>query len=301
MSGSWKISLPCNRAEGEALGGDVPALMALDNPPVVIATEPDEDRPDNWEIHAYMEAQPDEVIIALLLSLAPSASRADVSIDQLADDDWVTLSQAGLEPISAGRFHIFTAAHPGTPLPGQTCLRIEAGQAFGTGHHATTSGCLSALDALATAGRAFSNALDLGTGSGLLALAIAKTWPAAHIIASDIDPISIEVTAENIEVNDAVVGTGPGEIALTVADGMADPVLAARTPYDLIAANILAGPLIAMAPAIAPAIAPGGTLLLAGLLSSQAAAVTAAYAKEGCHLVTHHGASEWPTLVLERA
>ncbi len=300
MSGSWKISLPCNRAEGEALGGEVPALAALDDPPVVIATEPDEDRPDNWEIHAYMEARPDETIIALLLSLAPSAARAEVCIEQLADDDWVTLSQAGLEPISAGRFHIFTAAHPGDPTPGQTCLRIEAGQAFGTGHHATTSGCLSALDALATASRTFTNALDLGTGTGLLALAIAKTWPTALVIASDIDPISIEVTAENIASNDAHIGTAPGEIALTVADGMAHPSLAARGPYDLIAANILAGPLIAMAADIAAALAPGGTLLLAGLLSSQAEAVTAAYASKDCRLVTRHGASEWPTLVLER-
>lgn len=300
MSGSWKVSLPCNRAEGEALGGDVPALAALDEPPIVIATEPDEDRPDDWRIHAYMPDEPSDSIIDLLLSLAPSASRAEVSIEQLGDDDWVTLSQAGLEPVNAGRFHVFTSAHPGDPAPGQICLRIEAGQAFGTGHHATTSGCLAALDGLAMAGRSFVNTLDLGTGTGLLALAIAKTWPAALVIASDIDPISIEVTAENIAVNDAVIGTAPGEITLTVADGMADPSLAARAPYDLIAANILAGPLIAMAADITAALAPGGSLLLAGLLSSQADAVTAAYAAAHCHLVTRHGTTEWPTLVLER-
>lgn len=299
MSGSWKVSLPCNRAEGEALGGDVPALAALEDPPVVIATEPDEDRPDDWRIDAYMPDQPAESIIDLLLSLAPSASRTDVSIEQLADEDWVTLSQAGLEPVSAGRFHVYTNAHPGNPAPGQIGLRIEAGQAFGTGHHATTSGCLAALDALATAGRMFTNTLDLGTGTGLLALAIAKTWPNALVIASDIDPISIDVTTENIVINNAVVGTAPGEITLTVADGMADPSLAERAPYDLIAANILAGPLIAMAADIAAALAPGGTLILAGLLSSQAEAVTAAYTKEGCRPITRHGASEWPTLVLE--
>ena len=300
MSGSWKISLPCNRAEGEALGGDVPALAAIDNPPVVIATEPDEDRPDNWEIHAYLEAQPDDAIIAVLMSLAPSASRADVQVEQLSDQDWVTLSQAGLEPIDAGRFHIFSAAHPGTPQPNQICLRIEAGQAFGTGHHATTAGCLTALDALASDGRTFANALDLGTGTGLLALAIAKTWSDARVIASDIDPISIDVSAENIAINGAVTGSAPGEVALVVADGLAHPSLAARAPYDLITANILAGPLIVMAPAIAAALAPGGTLLLAGLLAAQTDAVTDAYIAEGCHLVARTGASEWPTLVLER-
>ncbi len=300
MPGSWKVSFPCTRAEGEAFGGDIPALAALDEPPVVIATEPDEDRPDDWRIDAYMPGEPDAAIIDLLLALAPSASRDRLTIEQLEDEDWVTISQAGLEPVSAGRFHVFTEAHPGQPARGQIPLRIEAGQAFGTGHHATTAGCLAAIDTLAADGRSFTNALDLGTGTGLLALAIVKTWPAAHVIASDIDPISIDVTAENVEVNGETVGEAAGQIALTVADGMAHPALSARAPYDLIAANILAGPLIAMAADISAALAPKGILLLAGLLSSQADAVAAAYATAGCKVTARRGTGDWPTLVLEQ-
>ena len=301
MSDSWKLSLPCTRAEGEAFGGDIPALAALDDPPVIVATEPDEDQPDAWRIDAYCETRPSETLIELLLSLVPSAAHSGVTIERVADADWVTESQAGLAPISAGRFHVHTSADPGTPSPGQTVLRIDAGRAFGTGHHATTTGCLVMLDRLANEGRVFRNALDLGTGTGLLALGIASAWPTAAVIASDIDPVSIEVAAENIAVNGGRVGVGTGEIALAVADGLGHASLAARAPYDLIAANILARPLIDMAADIAGALAPGGTLILAGLLSSQADAVLAAYAVHGCKLAARHEIGDWPTLVLERS
>jgi ribosomal protein L11 methyltransferase len=240
------------------------------------------------------------VLIDDLLLLAPSATRRDVTIERLPPQDWLTLSQQGLKPITAGRFHIYTAAHADTLRADQIGIRIEAGQAFGTGQHETTTGCLAVLDRLADEGRQFGNVLDLGTGSGILALAIVKRWPQARIIASDIDAPSITVAAENVEVNGERCGTGTGEIELVAADGFEDPRLGARAPFDLIAANILAGPLISLAGDIAAVLAPGGTLLLAGLLADQGDDVIAAYAREGCRVVDRLVIGDWPTLMLVR-
>lgn len=285
----WKLSLPCTRAEGEALGGEVPALDALDTPPVIVATEPDETRPDNWRVDAYFEGPPPPEALALLASLVPSLGGALPAPARVADDDWVTLSQQGLEPVRVGRFHIRTPDHPGDP--GAIELVIPAGLAFGTGQHATTSGCLAALDRLHTAGSNPRTILDLGTGTGLLAFAAARLWPAAMVFASDIDPVAIDVVRDNAALN------GIEGLTLAVADGLSDPRLADNAPYDLVIANILAQPLIDMAAMIARAVAPGGTLLLAGLLDTQAGAVADAYRAQGL-ILAGQGAGEWPVLEL---
>src|SRR5262249_29333585 len=149
---------------------------------------------------------------------------------------------------------------------------IEASRAFGTGHHETTAGCLWAIDRLASEGRRFARILDLGTGTGLLAFASSRAWRRAHIIASDVDPVSIEVAAANAAINGIPLGRRPGQVELRVAAGLADRRVAG-TPYGLILANILAVPLIELAPAIARALVPGGTVVLAGLLTTQAANV----------------------------
>jgi ribosomal protein L11 methyltransferase len=205
------------------------------------------------------------------------------------------MSQAGLRPIRAGRFTVHTPTH--APEPDRINFEIDAGLAFGTGQHATTSGCLGALDALASSGRRFANIADIGTGTGLLGFAALALWPEAKAIATDIDPVSIDVTRENAVINGVKLGHSAGELLVVQADGMDSPLLTARAPFDLIIANILAGPLIDLGPAFAAALAPRGTVVLAGLLNTQADAVAQAYETLGLALADR-GTGEWPVLVL---
>jgi ribosomal protein L11 methyltransferase len=297
---TWRVTLPCTKAEAEVLKDDVAAFATLDSPPVLMTSEPNPARPDDWRLDAYFDAKPGAADIALLQSLVPSAAGARPAIERVADADWVTLSQAGLEPIRAGRFFVHTPAHRGEVPDGAVAFEIDAGRAFGTGHHETTTGCLIALDRLKAGGAVFANIADIGTGTGLLAFAALKLWPVARTIASDIDPISIEVTAENAAINRVPLGQGPGQVALAVAAGLDHRRLAARAPYDLVIANILAGPLIDLAPDIAAALAPGGRLILAGLLDHQAPRVLAAHRRHGLAPMGRVDRGEWPTLVLRR-
>lgn len=297
---SWKVSLPCTKAEAEALAGDIAALALLDDPPVLMTSEPDPARPEDWRMDAYFEAEPGAADLALLRDLVPSAGDAAPAVERLDEADWVTLSQQGLEPIRAGRFFVHTPAHRDAVPADAVALEIEAGRAFGTGQHETTTGCLMALDAMRSRGLSFSDILDLGTGTGLLAFAAMKLWPAARVAASDIDPVAIEVAAENAAINRLPLGRARGQCELIVAAGMDHARLKARGPYDLLIANILAGPLIEMAASVAGAIAPGGRLILAGLLDAQAEAVAAAYRRHGMALATRIDRGDWPTLVMRK-
>jgi ribosomal protein L11 methyltransferase len=293
---SWRVTIRCNRAEAEALPESEDLFAHADEPPVIVADEPDPHAPDDWRIHAYFAEQPTKQELILLRRLAPEA---EPEVEHLEDTtDWVTKSQSGLEPIRAGRFFVHTPMHFADRPEGALCFEIDAGLAFGTGQHDTTAGCLAALDRLEVAGKRFANVADIGTGTGLLAFAAMALWPDAKAIATDIDPISIDVTEENAAINGVKLGHGAGELLLAVADGMDHPMLSARTPYDLLIANILAGPLIELAPAFAKSVAPGASVLLAGLLDTQADAVIAAYEAEGMRLV-QRGDGEWCVLVLE--
>ncbi|MBA3667687.1 MAG: 50S ribosomal protein L11 methyltransferase [Sphingomonas sp.] len=289
---SWRVTLDCTRAEAEALPDSEHLFPFSDFPPVFVADEPDPHAPDNWRIHAYFADRPS---VEELERLATLAANADSRIEQLGEEDWVSQSQSGLEPIRAGRFFVHTPSH--APDPTAINFEIDAGLAFGTGQHATTAGCLAALDRLEKAGKRFTNIADIGTGTGLLAFAALKLWPGARGIATDIDPISIDVSQDNARINHVKIGHAPGEILLAVADGMDHPMLATRVPFDLLIANILAGPLIELAPAFVKAVAPGATLVLAGLLDTQADAVIAAYEAESMK-VLERGAEEWCVLVL---
>jgi ribosomal protein L11 methyltransferase len=207
------------------------------------------------------------------------------------------MSQAGLQPIRAGRFYVHTPMHRSVP-PGTIPFEIDASLAFGTGQHATTAGCLEALDKLRRNEARFENIADIGTGTGLLAFAALALWPESKCIATDIDPIAVDVARDNAAINQVKLGHGAGELLLGVADGMDSPVLAARAPFDLIVANILAGPLIELAPDFTKALSPGGTVVLAGLLDTQADGVIAAYEALGASL-SDRGSGEWPVLVLK--
>ena len=263
-----------------------------DSPPVLVADEPDPARPDDWLMHAYFEHEPSGEDIARLSSRASGPPQ----VERLGEENWVAKSQAGLEPIRAGRFFVHTPTR--APLEGAINFEIDAGLAFGTGQHATTAGCLEALDRLEREGRRFANIADIGTGTGLLAFAALKLWPEARAIATDIDPIAIDVARDNAAINRVAVGHSHGELLLGVADGMDSPLLAARAPFDLLIANILAGPLIELAPDFVAALAPGGTIILAGLLDTQADSVAAAYTALGMEL-RDRGSGEWPVLVLK--
>ena len=290
---SWRVTLPCNRAQAEALPEADDLFAEADQPPVLVADEPDPAKPDEWLIHAYFEHEPTADDVALLTGLG----RGPTQVEQLGEEDWVTRSQAGLEPIQAGRFFVHTPAHRDVVPDATVGFEIDAGLAFGTGQHATTAGCLDALDRLEREGQRFANVADIGTGTGLLAFAALKLWPGARAIATDIDPIAVDVARDNALINGVPLGQSPGELALAVADGMASAMVAGRAPFDLLIANILAGPLIELAPAFVQALAPKATVILAGLLDTQAEAVAAAYTELAMTLA-HRGKGEWPVLVL---
>ena len=297
---SWKVTLPCTKAEAEALKEDITRFAHLDFPPVLMTSEPDESKPDDWRLDAYFEEEPTPNLIAELKTFVPSAAAVEPEIVKVGEEDWVTLSQQGLEPIQAGRFFVHTPVHRDFIPEGAIALEIDAGRAFGTGQHETTSGCLIALDRLKEQGIGFADILDLGTGTGLLAFAALKLWSGAKVAASDIDPVSIEVSEENAGINAIPTGSASGQVELIVADGMEHPRLAARAPYDLIIANILAGPLIELAPSVAAALAPGGRLILAGLLTTQAEAVTAAYRRQGLMMSFDIVRGDWTILTMRK-
>jgi ribosomal protein L11 methyltransferase len=288
---SWRVTLDCSREQAETLP-EADELIPGGSPPVLVADEPDPSSPDRWLIHAYFDRQPDDADLDRLRMLGTGEPR----VEQLGEADWVTMSQSGLAPIRAGRFFVHTPMHRTRP-PGAIAFEIDAGLAFGTGQHITTAGCLEALDRLELGGARFANIADIGTGTGLLAFAALALWPQARCIATDIDPVAIDVARENAAINQVTLGHCPGELLLALADGMDSAMLAARAPFDLIIANILAGPLIELAPHFAKSLAPGGTVMLAGLLDTQADGVIHAYEEQGLSLAGR-GSGEWPVLVL---
>ena len=277
----WKASVALRKSEAP----DVVALFGLASSPqaVLIAEEP---FTDNATVEALYAQMPDGDLLSRL------AGR-DVHVALLPDTDWIKLSQEGLPPVRAGRFFVYGAHDAGTVPPGVIAIRIEAGMAFGTGHHETTSLCLAAMSDLAKA-RRFVNVLDLGCGTGLLAIGAAKLWK-KRVTASDIDPVAVAVTRENAAANDAGALVGP-----VIADGLAHPALSARAPYDLIVANILAEPLTRLAPSIAQGLARGGVLILSGLLRWQENLVLAFYRPQGLVLRDIRRDGPWSALVLQK-
>jgi len=293
---SWRVTLRCSRAEAEALPVSADLFAHADEPPVIVADEPDPAQPDDWRIHAYFAEQPTTQELVLLRRLAHDR---DPEVEHLEDTtDWVVKSQSGLEPIRAGRFFVHTPMHYADRPTDTVNFEIDAGLAFGTGQHDTTAGCLAALDRLEATGKSFANVADIGTGTGLLAFAAMALWPEAKAIATDIDEIAVRVSEENAAINGVKLGHGLGQLLLAAADGMDHPMIKARAPYDLLIANILAGPLVELAPSFVNAVAPGGRVILAGLLDTQADAVIAAYEAQGMKLV-ERSTGQWSVLVLE--
>ncbi len=248
-----------------------------------------EDGSGRWEVGGYFDAPPDPVALALL---AAAHGAAGFAVSELPETDWVAKVRRELSPIEAGRFFVH-GSHDAEKVPaGRIALLIEAAMAFGTGHHGTTLGCLRALDRLAD-GPAPGAVADIGCGTAVLAMAAARVWPGARVVASDIDPVAVEVAEANLAVNGL-----SGRVDCVVAPGFDDPRLGG--PFDLILANILMGPLLDLAPAVAAHLAPGGRAVLSGLLTGQADKVTAAYAAAGLLAEAREDLGEWAVLLLRR-
>ncbi|MBB6122508.1 50S ribosomal protein L11 methyltransferase [Sphingobium subterraneum] len=299
MSQSWKLTLPCTRAEAETLSEDMGPLADLPNPPVLMTSEVVEDDPQQWQLDAYFDGKPNARTIAMVRHLVPSSEHQPHVLEKLPDEDWVKISQEGLAPVIAGRFHVRNSLHD--PItPGYIPFLIGAGRAFGTGQHETTSGCLAMIDCCRRTGARFGNIADVGTGTGILAFAAMHLWPQAYATASDIDPASVEIAAENAAINHVRLGPGLGRLRVVQAAGVDHAVIQTRARYDLLIANILAGPLIELAPSLCAVLEEGGTLILAGLLDTQADRVIAAYRRQGMRLADRIDNGQWPTLRLRK-
>jgi ribosomal protein L11 methyltransferase len=299
MADSWKLIAQAPKA---AVHG---ALLAHEDieewDPEIVVTghEIAEGRPDEWMLEAFLPRPPRSgdraAVAALFAGKAP-----ELIAEKVPEAEWVTESQKGVAPIRAGRFYIHTPDHPFCGEKGVISFEIPASQAFGTGHHATTAGCLAMLTAMKRRGVVARKVADIGTGTGLLAFAALALWPRAHAVASDIDPVCAPIVAENATRNGFRIGARPGELAVAIAAGMDDPLLRDCGPYDLLIANILAGPLVELAPAFAEAVPPRGHCLLAGLLTAQERAVRSAYRAVGFAPVGRLVRGDWSILWLRR-
>lgn len=265
---------------------------------VVSGREIAEDRPEEWILEVWLDHKPtaaDRNAVAALFADGTPEFRAE----KLPDEDWVTLSQHSVEPIRAGRFHVHTPYYPADDS--LTDFVIPASQAFGTGQHETTAACLAMLDRMKRDGLVVRNHADIGTGTGLLSFAAMHLWPHAKATATDIDAVCAGVVEDNSALNAIPSGSRPGALTMIIAPGTDHPLIGARGPYDLLIANILAGPLVELAPDFAEVVIPGGSLLLAGLLEKQEAEVRAAYRQQGFRLARQITNGDWSILWLRKS
>ncbi|WP_226554107.1 50S ribosomal protein L11 methyltransferase [Celeribacter naphthalenivorans] len=276
------------KAPAEAIGE---ALEFLDPEPTGVGVFEIEDGSGLWEVGAYFTEAPDEIALALL---AAANDAPDFVISELPETDWVAKVRRDLAPVEAGRFFVY-GSHDADKLPADKIgLLIEAAMAFGTGHHGTTLGCLKALDRLMGEGKTFDNVADIGCGTAVLAMAAAKISDQI-VYASDIDEVAVEVAQSNVDANDL-----SGRVICLEAAGFNHPELAEKAPFDLVFANILKGPLVALAPDMAANVKEGGHVILSGILNPQADEVVEVYTRSGFNLVDRQEIVDWTTLTMAR-
>ena len=249
--------------------------------------EEDEDR-NIWRIDAFPTTEEEDARLQEILSGFPELM---VTADQLADADWLAMALSGLPPVRAGRFFVYGIHDRGRAPDNTVNLRIEAGAAFGTGHHGTTVGCLQAYNDLLKK-RGFGRVLDVGAGTGVLAIAAAKTGTKTAV-GTDIDPVSVRISNENAKLNKC-------NARFVYANGLAHRLVRQDAPYDLVFANILARPLVGLSMSIRGALKPKGLVILSGLLRTQERFVKAAYLSKGFRTVRRIHRDAWCTLVMEK-
>lgn len=276
------------RTPAEAMGE---AMERMIPEPTGIGVSEIEDGSGLWEVGGYFIDKPDEAGLALLTAVF--GGKAFV-VSEVPETDWVAHVRRELSPVQAGRFFVY-GSHDADKVPDDAVpLLIEAAMAFGTGHHGTTLGCLKALDRLISDGFTADRVADIGCGTAVLAMAAARIWPVT-ILASDIDCVAVDVAMANLRAN-----AMDGKVACVEAAGFDHDDLHAAAPYDLIFANILKGPLIALAPDMADHLRDGGYAILSGILNEQAADVTAVYARSGINLIHSAEIGDWSTLTLRK-
>jgi len=285
----WKIEVMTTGAAqpalSQAIEGDCDALMAFEMTPG-----------GPWQIQGLTMDQPDEAAMRAKLAEAAKAlglPAPEAVIERLPDVDWLARNRRSFPPIRAGRYFVYGSHYEGTVPPGALGIRLDASLAFGSGEHATTRGCLLAIDRLARRGRRGArHVLDLGCGSGILSLAVAKAWP-IQVLAADIDRDSVRLARENARDN----GVSPRRMHVRWSDGLKR---LGRRRCDLVLANILAKPLRRLSCDLARRVGCGGTLVLSGLLAAQAGDVIAAYRCQGLKLARRTIIDGWATLEFRR-
>ncbi len=285
-----RLFLKTDKQQAQRIAALFEAAFEEDALPLALAE--DEEHPESWIVSLYVETVAVLKYKTRLRDILDSdTAKVTIQREDLGDIDWVSETLRELEPVRAGRFIVHGSHDRLVPRANEFAIEINAGQAFGTGHHGTTAGCLDMLY-LCLKKLSYINALDLGTGSGVLAIALAKATSAA-ILASDIDPIAVKVARENFRINGCA-----NRIRTIVSRGLGHRIFADRGPYDLIIANILAGPLQKMSASICSELASGGTLILSGLLPHQSARIIAVYRNQGLALSRRHFRDGWLTLVM---
>lgn len=285
-----QISTPLTKDQAYAL---VDAVMERDDLALTASAHENEETGE-WIFEATCDSPPD---VAAFEALAETVLGGSVAFSVAPLDeqtDWVARSLEGLKPVTAGGFYVYGSHETAQPPLGVIPIRIDAAQAFGTGHHETTTGCLEAIQRILKR-KLPTRPIDVGTGTGILAIAIAKRRK-VPVIASDIDPLAVEITRENAQLN------GVGHLIIEVdAAGLDHRTIQGNAPYDLIVANILAGPLVSLAPAMSRIAEKGCAIVLSGLLNTQAARVISAYNQQDMILVEKIVRKDWTTLILEKA
>ena len=275
--------------DGQALAD---ALETLDPAPTGVGVFEIEDGSGLWEVGGYFLERPDEVALALLCAVHGAKPFA---ISEIPEKDWVAEVRRELSPVYAGRFVVY-GGHDAANVPSEKIgLEIEAAMAFGTGHHGTTQGCLMAFDALLQKGLIARNVADIGAGTAVLAMAAAKVLNGA-VLASDIDPIATATARANVAANGL-----RGRVQCLTSVGFRNQIIRARAPFDLVFANILAGPLKKLAPDMARHTASGAVLILSGILNRQAKGVEVTYEGFGFQVIERRVIGDWTTLTLRRA
>ncbi len=287
------VRFQSDATEARRLSNLLEETLPLDENSVAAFENPDDESQWTVEVYAGPMTSPEDLLGTVTAALGDDARALELEAVTIQDADWVAASLEGLAPVRAGRFFIH-GGHDAHRVPVNAHgIRVEAALAFGTGHHGTTLGCLLALHDVLKKNRP-ARVLDLGTGTGVLAIAAAKALK-QQVLATDIDPVSVHIAAENARLNRVSHLVKTAEAA-----GFAAPIITENGPYDLILANILAAPLVALSTEMVRRVTLGGTIILSGLLVRQERMVLAAYAARGMRLRDRRHIENWATLVLTR-